>query len=107
MNAIPVERAQDLAVTGKGTVTLELGKCMVTGVGTEFKKAFAQPKSSLAVKVPSGGGKHETCVALRRSLLPMEWRVLECANQYGSGLFAFRRPSNPSSIDLLKTERFQ
>lgn len=64
MNAIPVERAQDLAVTGKGTVTLELGKCMVTGVGTEFKTAFAQPKSSLAVKVPSGGGKHETFVVL-------------------------------------------
>ena len=64
MNAIPVERAQDLAVAGKGTVKLELGKRMVTGVGTEFRKAFAQPKSSLAVKVPSGSGKHETCVVL-------------------------------------------
>eukprot|EP00750_Incisomonas_marina_P008441 INCI15474.1.p1 GENE.INCI15474.1~~INCI15474.1.p1 ORF type:complete len:912 (+),score=148.99 INCI15474.1:242-2977(+) len=62
MNAIPVERAQDLAVAGKGTVKLELGKRMVTGVGTEFRKAFAQPKSSLAVKVPSGSGKHETRV---------------------------------------------
>ena len=62
MNAISVERAQDLAAAGVGTVSFTKGSTTVHGKGTNFTVQFAQPKCSLAAKVPVkdkyvGGGQ--------------------------------------------------
>ena len=57
MGSIPVERAQDIAKVGTGTVQLALNDNVVKGVGTKFLKDFEQPNASLAVKVPAADGK--------------------------------------------------